>query len=103
MKQRVLLIQGHPDAGHAHLCGALERAYGEGALAAGHEVRHIQVAGLHFPLLKRQDEWEHSDLPLGPYRGDDGYAGAVLQVVFARPQHQVNEAQYPRLCRHRSR
>lgn len=84
MKKRILLIQGHPDAGHAHLCGALERAYEEGALAAGHEVRHIQVAELDFPLLKSQDEWEHGQLPasLQTSQNDIGWA---QHIVFFFP------------------
>jgi len=84
MKKRVLLIQGHPDAAHPHLCGALERAYGEGALAAGHEVRHIRVADLHFPLLKSQHEWEHGDLPAG-LRTAQGDIGWAQHIVFFFP------------------
>lgn len=84
MKKRVLLIQGHPDADHAHLCGALERAYEQGALAAGHEVRHIQVAALDFPLLKSQHEWEHGALPaaLQAPQSDIGWA---QHIVFFFP------------------
>lgn len=64
-KQRILLIQGHPDAGRRHLCHALEDAYAAGAAAAGHEVRRINVAALDFPLLHSQDEWEKGSLPPG--------------------------------------
>jgi hypothetical protein len=35
MTKRVQLIQGHPDAAQAHLCGALERAYEQGTPRAG--------------------------------------------------------------------
>lgn len=84
MNKRVLLIQGHPDACHAHLCGALEQAYEEGALAAGHEVRHIRVAALDFPLLKSQAEWEHGQLPasLQSAQEDIGWA---QHIVFFFP------------------
>lgn len=84
MKKRVLLIQGHPDAGHAHLCGALERAYEEGALAAGHEVRHIQVGDLNFPLLKSQAEWEDGQLP-SKLRASQDDIGWAQPIVFFFP------------------
>jgi putative NADPH-quinone reductase len=63
MGKRVLLIQGHPDVGSAHLCRALEDAYAAGAREEGHEMRRIDVGTLDFPLLKSQDEWEHGALP----------------------------------------
>lgn len=63
MSKRILLIQGHPDASRAHLCGALALSYQEGALAAGHDVRCIDVASLDFPLLQSQEQWEQGPLP----------------------------------------
>ncbi|WP_426173770.1 NAD(P)H-dependent oxidoreductase [Massilia sp. TWR1-2-2] len=63
MFKRVLLIQGHPDSGGGHLCGALEEAYARGAVEGGHELRRIDIAALDFPLLRSQDEWEHGPLP----------------------------------------
>ncbi len=38
-------------------------AYAEGAAAAGHEVRCIEVAKLEFPLLRTQAEFETGTLP----------------------------------------
>lgn len=61
--QRILLIQGHPDPAPARLCHALADAYRQGALAAGHEVRTIDVAALDFPLLRSQAQWEEDDAP----------------------------------------
>jgi putative NADPH-quinone reductase len=63
MGKRILLIQGHPDSSHERLCYALEEAYAGGARAAGHELRRTHVAGLEFPLLRTQHEWEHGALP----------------------------------------
>lgn len=63
MNKRILLIQGHPDGGHQHLCDALEHAYEAGARSHGHEVRRVHVSELDFPLLRSQDEWEHGQLP----------------------------------------
>lgn len=61
--QRIVLIQGHPDAVARHLGHALEDAYAQGAQAAGHEVRRIHVAKLDFPLLRSQHAWEEGSLP----------------------------------------
>jgi putative NADPH-quinone reductase len=60
---RILIIEGHPDAGHRHFCHALADAYVTGALAGGHAVRRVQPAALDFPLLRSQHEWEHGTLP----------------------------------------
>jgi len=65
MGKQILLIQGHPDSGQPHLCHALEEAYARGARAAGHEVRHLNIATLDFPLLRSQQDWEHGSLPRG--------------------------------------
>lgn len=50
------------------ICGAaqdhgLASAYAEGARTAGHEVRHIDVGTLDFPLLRSKSQWEHGPLP----------------------------------------
>lgn len=63
MAKRILLVQGHPDPARKHLCHALEDAYADAALIAGHEIRRARVAELDFPLLRTQDEWEHGKLP----------------------------------------
>lgn len=50
MKKKILLVLGHPDT--ASLCGALAGAYGEGARAAGSEVRELQPGDMKFdPVL----------------------------------------------------
>ncbi|HSB99762.1 MAG TPA: NAD(P)H-dependent oxidoreductase [Burkholderiaceae bacterium] len=63
MSKRVLLIQGHPDPAGGHYCHALAQAYADGARAADHEVRSIDVAQLDFPLLRSQHAWTHEPLP----------------------------------------
>lgn len=63
MGKRILLIQAHPDSGKPHFCHALEERYAQGATAAGHEVKHINVAALDFPLLRSESEWENGALP----------------------------------------
>jgi putative NADPH-quinone reductase len=63
MTRRILIILGHPDAGEAHFCHALARAYEEGAVKAGHEVRLIDVGRLDFPLLRSRKEFEAEPPP----------------------------------------
>lgn len=82
--QRILLIQGHPDAITRHLGHALEDAYAQGALAGGHEVRRLSVAQLDFPLLRSQQAWEADTLPpaLVPAQADIAWA---QHIVFFFP------------------
>ncbi|HEY7885567.1 MAG TPA: NAD(P)H-dependent oxidoreductase [Cellvibrionaceae bacterium] len=63
MKTNILVIQAHPDNSQSHFCHALEKAYIEGAIAAGHETRRIQIADLDFPLIRSQQQWEKEPLP----------------------------------------
>jgi putative NADPH-quinone reductase len=63
MARPIAIIQGHPDPAGHHLLHALADAYAEGAGAAGHEVRRIEVARLDFPLLRTQAEFEAGELP----------------------------------------
>lgn len=61
--RRILIVNGHPDAGVRHLLHPLLDAYAEGALAAGHAVRRLEVASLDFPLLRSAADWAHGELP----------------------------------------
>ena len=80
--QRIVLIQGHPDAGSRHLGHALEDAYEQGAVAGGHEVRHISVAQLDFPLLRSQQAWEAGTLPPSLTQAQADMAWAQHIVLF---------------------
>ena len=80
--QRIVLIQGHPDALAPHLCHALAQAYAEGARAAGHEVRQVEVARLDFPLLRSQQAWEHGSLPATLQVAQDDIGWAQHIVLF---------------------
>ncbi len=82
MSTRILLLQGHPDALQTHFCHALADAYAEGATAAGHEVRRLDVATLDFPLLRSAAHWEEGALPpsLAPAQADILWAEHL--VVF---------------------
>ena len=82
--RRILLIQGHPDAGSRHLGHALADAYAEAASAAGHEVRRVEVAQLEFPWLRSQADWQHGPVPvaLAPVQQDVLWA---QHLVFVFP------------------
>lgn len=78
--KRILILQGHPDAGQLHFCHALAAAYAEGACAAGHEVKTVTVADIDFPLLRSKETWETGTLPP---------ALAPAQEAIAWAQHIV--------------
>lgn len=63
MARRIAVVQGHPDPAGHHLLHAMAEVYAEGATAAGHEVRRIEVAKLEFALLRTQAEFETGALP----------------------------------------
>lgn len=58
MSRRIAIIQGHPDLAGGHLCHTLADAYAEAAIAAGHQVRRIDVAHLALPMLRNQADFE---------------------------------------------
>lgn len=63
MTKRIAIIQGHPDRNAQRLIRALAAAYVQGAQAAGHEVRVIDVAALEFPLLRTKHDFEAGAVP----------------------------------------
>lgn len=58
MAKRIVIIQGHPDAGARHFGHALADEYAKGAEDGGHDVRRIDVAALDFPLLRTKEDFE---------------------------------------------
>lgn len=80
--QRIVLIQGHPDAVVPHLGHALADAYAQGALAAGHEVRRVAVAQLDFPLLRSEAAWNDGALPAALAQAQTDIAWAQHIVLF---------------------
>lgn len=79
---RVLILEGHPDAGARHLNHTLADAYAEGAAAAGHEVRRIRVTELDIPLLRSAADWEHGTLPPGLQAAQEDIAWCRHMVLF---------------------
>jgi putative NADPH-quinone reductase len=81
--QRILILQGHPDPIGHHLCETLALAYAEGAQQAGHAVRTIAIAGLDFPLLRSQLDWNDGVLPAALQPSQDAIAwSSHLVLVF---------------------
>lgn len=63
MGTRILIVQGHPDPAGGHFCHALAGAYADGAEAAGHQVRRIDVAALDFPILRSKAAFDEGEIP----------------------------------------
>jgi putative NADPH-quinone reductase len=63
-----------------HFCHALAKAYGDGAIVAGHEVKSIAVGELDFPLLRSKRDWDNGEVPP---------AVAAAQQDIAWSQHLV--------------
>jgi putative NADPH-quinone reductase len=80
MSRNILLVQGHPDAARRHFNHALAEAYAQGATAAGHALRTVDVAALDFPLLRSKEEWDHGELPaaLAPVQQDIAWAAHLV-------------------------
>jgi putative NADPH-quinone reductase len=81
---QIAVIQGHPDPAGNRLLHALADAYAEGAVAGGHEVRRIEVAGLDFPILRTKDDFENGETPEGLRDAQDAIRWAH-HLVFCYP------------------
>jgi putative NADPH-quinone reductase len=80
--KHLLIIQGHPDREERHLCHALADAYEDGATAAGHDIRELDVARLDFPLLRSEREWKDGPLTAALQHAQAGIAWAHHIVFF---------------------
>jgi putative NADPH-quinone reductase len=86
MARHILVINGHPDpAPGATLCGALARAYAEGAEATGHSVRRIDIGSLEFPILRSAADFasEPREPDLIAARGDIAWLGGPPALLKA--------------------
>lgn len=82
MTQRILILQGHPDASEAHLCHALADHYRASAHAHGHEVRLIDLATLEIPMLRSQQEWKEFPPPASLKAAQDAIGWCQHLVLF---------------------
>ncbi|MGH8309106.1 MAG: NAD(P)H-dependent oxidoreductase [Steroidobacteraceae bacterium] len=55
---RILIIDGHPDARPGRFIHALADAYRNGAEAAGHEIRRLDIGALDFPILRTAEDFQ---------------------------------------------
>ena len=63
MNKKILIINGHPDAGNEHYCDAIMQKYSSAALAAGHELEAIRINQLNFELLRSKGDFETNPPP----------------------------------------
>jgi putative NADPH-quinone reductase len=84
MARRILIIVGHPDPGPDRFARALAQAYADGAAAAGHEVRRVDLAGLDLSLLRSRTEFETGRPPAALEDAVDDLRWAE-HIVFVFP------------------
>jgi len=78
---RILLIDGHPDPSPDRLCHALGSAYLQGAEAAGHLTRRIDVSELDVPYLRSEAEFHNDEPPPAAREAQDHIAWAEHIVI----------------------
>lgn len=82
MSKRIAIIQGHPDPRGNRFGHTLADAYAKGASESGHEVRHIDVAKLDFPILRSKEDFETGVPPDAIRQAQDTMAWAEHLVIF---------------------
>ena len=82
MSKRILIIQGHPQAGGQHFNHALAQAYAQGARDAGHDVQTVDVATLDFPILRSKPDWDSGALPASLAPAQQALGWAEHLVLF---------------------
>lgn len=63
MKQKITVIDGHPDPSLDRFGRALVASYEDGASSTGHELMKIRVCDARFPLLSSADEFKTGTPP----------------------------------------
>ncbi|MGR9114538.1 MAG: NAD(P)H-dependent oxidoreductase [Gammaproteobacteria bacterium] len=63
MTQKIAIVVGHPDPGGNRFCHALAQTYSEGAEAAGHQVKSIDIAQIDFPVLRSKEDFDRGTVP----------------------------------------
>ncbi|MBI3776731.1 MAG: NAD(P)H-dependent oxidoreductase [Gammaproteobacteria bacterium] len=82
MSKNITIIQGHPDPSGKPFGYALARAYADGARAAGHTVRLIEVAQLDFELLRSKNDFYKGTAPPSIRAAQDVITWAEHLVFF---------------------
>lgn len=81
MPKKILIINGHPDPRPERFVHALAAAYAEGAKGGGHEVRHLSIGEIDFPVLRRREDWQEGELPPSLRPAVDAIAWADHLVI----------------------
>lgn len=63
MQKKIAILYGHPDSSAERLCHTLAKAYKDGALLSGHEVRRINVSELEFNSVKSSSDFRNDNPP----------------------------------------
>lgn len=84
MGKRIAIIDGHPDPEPGRFGHALAQAYAEGALAAGHEIRRVDVAALDLGFLRSARNWE-DDAPTPDIAAAQEAIGWAEHLVVVYP------------------
>jgi len=84
MAKRIVIIQGHPDAQARHFGHALADEYAKGCEDGGHEVKRVEVAQLHFPLLRTKEDFEKG-APPDPIKGAQDVITWADHLVIVYP------------------
>jgi putative NADPH-quinone reductase len=82
MGQRILIIQGHPDADTEHFGHGLAEAYAEGARESGREVETLSVAMMDFPWLRSPEAFENEEPPESILRAQSAIERASHLVII---------------------
>ena len=80
MKKLIAIVQGHPDPDGRHYGHSLAAAYADAAVAAGYEVKVIDVARFEFPLLRSKADFDCGAPPA---------AIRDAQTIIGRAEHLV--------------
>jgi putative NADPH-quinone reductase len=82
MKNRILIIDGHPDPTGAHFVHELADFYRKGAKEGGHDVRLLSVGALRFPLLRNSKAYVSGKTPASIVTAQKAITWANHIVVF---------------------
>ena len=82
MIRRITILKGHPDPRGHRFGNALADAYVNGARAAGHEIKCIEVTNLDFPLLRSSEDFYQGATPEGIRPAQDAIRWADHVVIF---------------------
>lgn len=78
----IVIIQGHPDKDRSHYCHAVAAAYTKSAESQGHNIKHIIVADIDFPLLRSKADFDGKHIPAVIKQAQDDISWAKHIVII---------------------